>query len=462
MRRLDPLLRWRALPYVARQREGQLTAGRSDLPAPYDAPAATPTPGPQPLSLTRNFLWTLLGNGVYMGCQWGMLVALAKLGTPDMVGQFALGLAVTAPVFLLTNLQLRAVQVTDVGGSYAFGHYLGLRVLTTAAAIAITIALALTGGYPDGTASIVIALGVAKAIESVSDMFGGLSQLRERMDLIAKSLLIKGPASLAAFVVTTWLTRSVLWGVLALAAVWMAVLIAYDAAAIRPRADAGSGPAPVMPRWERAPMSALAWLALPLGVTMALTSLGTNIPRYVIQHSMGERALGIFAALAYTMTAGTAVVGALGQSASSRLARHFAHGEIAEFRALVGKLVACGVALGAACVLVAVTAGSRVLRLLYTPEYAEHGDLFVLLTCAAAVGYVASFLGYAVTAARCFRAQSPLFAIVGAWTALACSWLIPRYGLSGAGWALVSSAVLQLCGSLVLVARATRRAVEGG
>jgi hypothetical protein len=32
-----------------------------------------------PLSLRRNFSWTLAGNVVYAGCQWGMLVALAKL-----------------------------------------------------------------------------------------------------------------------------------------------------------------------------------------------------------------------------------------------------------------------------------------------------------------------------------------------------------------------------------------------
>jgi hypothetical protein len=50
------------------------------------------------LSLRRNFAWTVLGNVTYAACQWGMLVALAKLGSPEMVGQFALGLAIGAPV----------------------------------------------------------------------------------------------------------------------------------------------------------------------------------------------------------------------------------------------------------------------------------------------------------------------------------------------------------------------------
>jgi hypothetical protein len=39
------------------------------------------------LTLRVNFLWTLAGNVVYAACQWGILVALAKLGTPQMVGR---------------------------------------------------------------------------------------------------------------------------------------------------------------------------------------------------------------------------------------------------------------------------------------------------------------------------------------------------------------------------------------
>ena len=43
------------------------------------------------ISLRKNFVWTLAGNIVYSGCQWGMLTIIAKLGNPIMVGQFALG-----------------------------------------------------------------------------------------------------------------------------------------------------------------------------------------------------------------------------------------------------------------------------------------------------------------------------------------------------------------------------------
>src|ERR1700722_789398 len=86
-------------------------------------------------SLRTNFSWTLAGNLVYAGCQWGMLVVLAKLGSPQLVGQFALGLAVTAPVIMLSNLQLRGVLATDAREEHTFSDYLELRLVTTGLAL---------------------------------------------------------------------------------------------------------------------------------------------------------------------------------------------------------------------------------------------------------------------------------------------------------------------------------------
>jgi hypothetical protein len=47
---------------------------------------------PHRLTLRTNFLWALSGNVVHAGCQWGILVVLAKLGTPQLVGEFVLGI----------------------------------------------------------------------------------------------------------------------------------------------------------------------------------------------------------------------------------------------------------------------------------------------------------------------------------------------------------------------------------
>ena len=60
-----------------------------------------------------------------------MVIVLAKLGSPEHLGQFAFGLAMTAPVFMFSTLRLRDVQATDAKNEYRFGDYFALRIMTT-------------------------------------------------------------------------------------------------------------------------------------------------------------------------------------------------------------------------------------------------------------------------------------------------------------------------------------------
>ncbi len=413
------------------------------------APAKEPTTGAtRSLGLRTNLVWTLIGTTVYAASQWAMLIVLAKLSGPEMVGQFSLGLAITAPVFMLTNLQLRAVQATDARHDFHHGDYLALRLITTAVAWVAVVGLVLGGGFRVETALVILAFGAAKGIESVSDVVYGQFQQHERMDKIAISMMNKGVIALGALGSTTALTGRTVWAVVSLAAAWAIVLFAYDlpvSAALR--RDSCEGAGPPQPGWSRARLLRLAWLALPLGIVMMLISLIANIPRYFIEAELGERALGIFTAMAYLMVVGNTVVFALGQAASPRLARQYAAGQIEEFRALLLRLAGLAAGGGGLAIVLALGWGQAILRTLYTAEYAQRTDVFVWLTIAAAVGAVASFLGYGMTAARCFRVQAPLFAIVVLATTAASAVLIPRHGLIGAALATTIGATVQLGGS---------------
>ena len=72
----------------------------------------------QALSLRRNFSHMLIGNAIYSLSQWGILISLAKLSSTEAVGVYTLGIAVTAPIILLTDLQLRTILATDAKKDY--------------------------------------------------------------------------------------------------------------------------------------------------------------------------------------------------------------------------------------------------------------------------------------------------------------------------------------------------------
>ena len=420
------------------------------------------------LPLRINFLWTLIGNSVYAGCQWAMLVVLAKLGTPEMVGQFALGLAVTAPIILVTNLGLRAVQTTDAKGEFQFGHYLALRLISSFLALIIILGVIVWSGYRGQMAWIILAIGGAKVVESVSDVFHGLFQRHERLDRAARSLMLKGPLSLLALGFGVWQTGEVLWGTVGLLAVWFLILVAYDLPngiwllklknpGERDITAKGFNLKKIQPCWEWRELCSLAWLAFPLGMVAMLISLNSNIPRYFIESFRGTRELGIYAAIAYLMAAGGMVINALDKAVTPRQANYYAEGNKKAFITLLVKLLGIASFVGLGGVLVAALAGRPLLTLIYRPEYAEHADILVMLMVAGWVSYMNYFLGAGMTAARHFRIQLPLFIMVNLSLTFFSYTLIPPYGLWGAALAVTLTGIVQMVLSSLVVFRAIRR-----
>ncbi len=418
-------------------------------------------------SLRQNVSWAFAGNAIWAACQWGMLIVLAKVGDVAMVGQFALGLAITAPVFMLSNLQLRSILVTDARGEFPFVDYLGLRILTIAMSIVTIIGIALVTGYRWSVLCVILGIGIVKALESLSELCYALMQRHEQMDLIAKAQAINGLLAVALLSAGMLISGNLLVGVSGWALAYMITLGAWNLPAVRqlmseegertqqPAASVRSTGS-TRPRFHWSVLTRLVWLALPLGLVMMLISLNTNLPRYILERYAGEKELGIFASLAYLLVAGGMVSMAIGQATSPRLAHDYATGNHRAFLRLVAQMVAIGMLMGSAGVVIAAVAGQSLLRVIYTPEYAGHVDVLIWLTVSAGIGFMASAFGFAITAARHFRAQVPLFLGVMGVTLVAAYLLIPSHGLLGAAWTSLITTTTQLVGSVFILWLAVR------
>ena len=414
------------------------------------------------LTLRANFSWTFVGNAVNAAAWFLMTTVLAKLGSPEHVGQFALGLATTAPIFMFATLRLRDVQATDTKQEYLFGDYLALRLITTVLALLAVVGIVAVAGFQRETALVILATGASKASEAISDAFYGLFMQQERLDRIAKSMMIKAPLSLIGLGIGFYLTGSVFWGVIGLAMARAVIMVSYDIRNANLSLKSSSGlitdsmPIDVpRPRWKATILTRLAWLTLPLGLVTMLISFNGNIPRYFIEGHLGSYQLGIFAAIAAFQKAAPTVVQALGRSASPRLAKYHAANNARAFRRLTLGLIGIGTLLGGAGVLVALVAGRPILTLFYGPEYALPG-LFGLVMLGAGIDYIATMLLFVITSARYFKIQLPLQLLTTGAVALACFWLIPSAGLVGAAMALIIGNLIRAGGTLVAAWHAQR------
>jgi O-antigen/teichoic acid export membrane protein len=400
-------------------------------------------------SIRSGFAWTLAGNGLYAASQWAILSLTAKLGGPEMLGQYALVVALTTPVMMLAHLNLRAVLATDVARRHPFGDYLAVRLGASAVGILAVAWQAAASGRSRGLAAMILLAGLAQSSEAVSDIFYGAMQRRGEMPSIGRSMMARGLFSMAAFGVTLYGLGDLAWALAAMAAARVAVLVAYD----WPRGAGGES----LARSGGPAAKSILRAAFPLGLVLLLISLNTNLPRYIIERRLGIRDLGAFAAVAAFMTVGSAVVNALGQSATPKLAHLAEAGERKEFLRLTVGLASWVFGLGLAGVAAALALGPTLLALLYRGDFATYSGLLVAVMGAATLGYVGIAMGFAITAARAFDAQVPLFCLVAAVCGAASWLLVPRFGLSGAVMALGLAACAQIAGEAVLLGRALNR-----
>lgn len=412
-----------------------------------------------PLGIARNASATAIASAIHAASQWLVLVLIARFGDPALVGRYALAIAVCSPILLLAGLQLRAVQTTDAAHAYHFSEYLALRLVTSVAALILICAAALLFG--DGTViAVIVLVGVSRTIEAVSDVYRGRMHQAERLERVAGSVILRAVGAVAIIASTLAAGAGL---TTALALVIVTDLMVWWGWDVRSAGRLFAAPASVTrltrlfgvaPHLHAPTLARLARTALPLGLVAVLLSLNAYAPQYAVRIAGGDAALGIFAAVLLTASATTVLVGALGLSASPRLARLYQAGRRTEFRALYARLLRFAAVTGALGIAGAILLGRPFLHIAFGAAYADHADLLVLLCAVTALLHIVAVQGYAVTAARVFDGQLPVAALVAAVTATGAFMLVPTYGLRGAAAAMLAGGLVQGVGYTLLLRRA--------
>ena len=383
---------------------------------------------------------------------------MAKTWGTVLVGQFALGLALSSPVFLFSNLSLRTVLATDVKNEHGLATFFRLRFLLSLLALLFVSTLSIFAGAGSGGILIIILVALLKFVESFSDLsFGALQQTGD-LRVVGVSM---GAKSIFSFILVFVMFRNgaPVWLVLAaILLAWLAVFLFFDF----PRAkkswwmevekpDGGVRKCFHFLDWRRS--RKLLRLTLPLGFVSALVSLDANIPRYIVKGFQGTGELGIYAGIGFIIIAGNNLVISLCQAVIARLARYHESGQRGKYLKIVFQMVAgaflfCGLgAVGAS------RFGSPLLQLVYSPEYAGRESLFAILVFGAGFGYSALILQYATTAARRYSIQILVYSISGSVTLVSCLLLTRSLGTDGAAFGRAAGWMVQFFLLLFLILR---------
>jgi O-antigen/teichoic acid export membrane protein len=393
-----------------------------------------------PLRLRHNIAWTILGTGSYLASQWLILVVLAKLGNPKVVGEYSLALAIVTPLTVLSQLQLRQVIVTDITRQYNYGDYLINRVVLSLLSVVIACVVAISL-YPSARAVAVVGLlALVKTADSVSDVCYAQMQKHQRMDYVALSMSMKAWSSIVGFGVTYYYANDLTLAILVVLGISVVLLGVFDA--------------PLAAKHESAPLKldasrffALTVLAVPLALAGGLVSFSSNVPRYFLESYHGKEAVALFSVAAAPLSFVTLLQGSITQAVMLRITIHFQKGQLKEFKALSDKITFLFIAITSFFTVIFYVWGETILSTLFTATYADAVSALLIMSGGLAFGSVATTGSYALIAGRRFRMQLTNILIALFVQIMLCSVLIPTTSVTGAAWAELFK---QLSGTLIL------------
>lgn len=429
------------------------TPGSQQAPAPPDA-AAPPTIHRR--SLKKNIIYAVTGVGFMNVCQFGVVVLITKLVTAEVLGQYRWALLWSAVWTTFLSLQLRAALINDTRNEFTFGTYCKLRTWGMLLSSAILAGLIIWRFGTEYTSLSVIAIFagtcLGRVVITASEVYWAAFQRRERLDLVAKSTVLRGLVMIGAFAFflplfswltspeVGWLPRKRLGHGTALACIayaigWAAVGYFYERRILRswPELDWSF-------TWQQ--VWRLALRALPLGIIMVIITACEAVPGLILEREGNATLLGYFSALLYVMFPANLVVIQAGLAASNRLAQ-FAQTDISAYVRLLGKLVFIAIGFGVAIYASMWLFGRWLLNVLYKPEYAEHYDVFMIIVLSQCITLLASVVGVGTTQMRLFWSQVPLQLVILAATWLTAELTIPHDPLRGAAWTALVRAVVQ-------------------
>ena len=173
-------------------------------------------------------IWNTLGSFVESLLSAVLLMFCTRLNGTEIAGMFSISFATTTILNAIGDFGIRIYQVTDTNRKYKFGDYLLARVFVVITMVIIGILFVNISGYTAEKLWICIALIMFKVIDNLSETYQGEFQLRNRLDLGGKSMVIRVSSSLIVFFITDVITKNVIFSCITFVLTNLTLFLLWD------------------------------------------------------------------------------------------------------------------------------------------------------------------------------------------------------------------------------------------
>ncbi|NJP39850.1 oligosaccharide flippase family protein [Oscillospiraceae bacterium HV4-5-C5C] len=402
---------------------------------------------------TKIYIWNMIGGIVNSTISIISVMVIIRLTNTYYSGLFSLGFANAMLLQHVGSFDSRSHQCADAKSHFTFSEYLSFRLLTCGLMVIATAAFILLNHYSADRALITALLALFCVFTNISDIFQGLAQKNERLDISGQSMSIRTIGGLLLMTALLVVTKNLYISVIGLILAQIAVILFFDI----PKTKAFSDP---HLNFSYKQMKLLFVQTFPLFLSLFLQAYIYNMPKYAIDHYLSLDAQAIYGILFMPAS----IISLFGSFIFRPVLTHLSSLWSEKQYLDVIKMCLSRIAVLLVLTLMLATAGffvgTQVLSLLYTLDLSQYRSVLVIILIGGGVTGVSSLLYFMATAMQ-KQYRMLLCYLVSFIASIMVSFpLVKRWGLMGAAWSYLLSCVILNISIIALMFITTKRAVK--
>ena len=408
----------------------------------------------QNVSTEKIYLWNLIGNLAFSGSSVLFTLIVTRLTSPIEADSFSLAYGIAAILVVVGMFQVRSYQATDVSFRHSFTSYFLARCISLTLMVLVFfpyLSISKIDLNEREKVAIIALYVLFRMCEAISDLFQGLFQQHERLDIAGKSMTIRYTFSTIFLFILLYTTRSLVSSLTLLVVLNFLFVMGYDFVKAR--------------SFERINFSSIEFKSLlvdacsilknciPLFISGFLLAYIFNEPRIAIDMEIRlghliegtQRDYNILFMPVFFMSLFILILRPL----TTQLAIFWKDKECKRFDGIIVKLLVIILGLGFVLTLVAYFIGTPILSVVFGLDLNRYKETLAILVFSGILYSIGIVFGDVMTVLRRQSYLLPVYLLMFVASKLTNLQFVQRSGLFGASLSFLLVMVVYFIGSIV-------------
>ncbi|MBQ8891797.1 MAG: lipopolysaccharide biosynthesis protein [Bacilli bacterium] len=375
-------------------------------------------------NLKKSYIWNTLGSGFNSFNSLFYMVIVTRINGVKDAGIFTLSFATASMLYVIATYSGRTYQVTETEKDIDDNEFVFHRLMASFLMILISIAFGLINGYQSYKFIVFILLCLVKCVEAICDVYHGILQKNDRLDVVGKSLFTRSILDVVCFLIVDKLTNNLIFSCLSLIIVDLVVLMFIDIKKSLKYKRKGKVN-------YQAVFKIFTLGFFTFGISFIANYL-VNAPRYAIDSFMSPEFQTIFGIIVMPASVIMLVNQFIIQPVILLLKNSYNKRDKSAFLKLIYKIIGLTCLTGIGSIILAYFLGMPVLKIMYGLDLKEYLYDLLIVLAGATLYTIASVLSNGLIILRKTKVQLYIYIITSILAFILSSKLVKLFNFNGA------------------------------